>query len=330
MTARPPRQVVAALISCAALAFGGCASVSDRAQNSSLEALDPTLPPGPSSTTKPVKCSDTSFSSLAPSALPRPGHMPADTFMRDIQDRGHLIAGVDQNSKGLAYFNPITSRIEGFDIDMVREVARAIFGRPSIVYKAISTKQRESVIVNNEVDIVASAYSIACDRQRRMLFSSVYARAQQRLLVPRNSSVDRLSDLRGKKVCATVGSTSVKRLQGEVGVVPYPVAVRSDCLVALQEGDVAAITGDDTILFGFKQQDDHTRIVGPCLGIERYGMAINKAHRRFVPFVNAVLAKLRRDGKTTAFRERWLKGLRPPTAAEISQCSHRRTGPGTR
>lgn len=324
MIARPRSQVVAGLISCAALALGGCASVSDRAQNSSLAALDPALPKRPSSTKKDVKCSHTSFTSLAPSALPRPGHMPAGTFMREIQDRGHLIVGVDQNSKGLGYFNPITLRMEGFDIDLVREVARAIFGKPSIVYKAISTKQRESVIVNDEVDIVASAYSVTCDRQRSMLFSSVYDLAQQRLLVPTNSSVHRLSDLRGKKVCATVGSTSLQLLQGQVGVVPYPVAVRSDCLVALQEGDVAAITADDTILFGFKQQDDHTRIVGPCLSIEHYGMAINKAHRSFVPFVNAVLAKLGRDRKTTAFRERWLKGLRPPTAADISRCSGRR------
>jgi polar amino acid transport system substrate-binding protein len=316
------RPAVAALVACAAAACGGCGSVSDRAQDMSLQALDPALP-APPKRRKPAPCDDPSVSSLAPSALPRPGHMPAGTFMRTIQRRGRLVVGVDQNSKGLGYFNPITRRIEGFDIDLADEVARAIFGTPRIVYIAISTQQRDSVILNGDVDLVASAYSITCNRRRKMLFSSVYHRAQQRLLVPENSSVKRLGDLRGKKVCATVGSTSLDRLRREQGVVPRPVPLRSDCLVALQEGDVAAITSDDTILFGFHQQDRQTRMVGPCLGLERYGMAINKAHPPFVRFVNAVLARLRRQGKVTAFRKRWLPRLTAPTRAEVSRCDRR-------
>jgi polar amino acid transport system substrate-binding protein len=251
--------------------------------------------------------------------------MPAGTFMRTIQDRGHLIAGVDQNSQGLGYFNRVTQRFEGFDIDLAREIARAIFGRPRIAPRAITTEQRESVIVNHEVDIVASAFSITCQRRRRMLFSSVYYQAQQRLLVPKNSNVEGLSDpdLRHRKVCATRGSTSLERLKQEPDVVPFPEDQRSDCLVDLEEGDVAAVTSDDAILFGFTQQDRTTKIVGPCIGVERYGMAVNKAHRPFVRFVNAVLARLRRNGRAMRFRRHWLKGLRPPTAAGISRCDRR-------
>ena len=320
MSASRRRCAAAGLIAAAAVASGGCGSVSERAQDLSLQALDPIPPVAAPPPPKTPGCRYTSFRSQAPSALPRPGHMPAGTFMREIQDRGHLVVGVDQNSKGLGYFNPITQKIGGFDIDLAREVARAIFGRPRIVYIAISTKQRASVITNGDVDLVASAFSITCDRQRSMLFSSVYLRAQQRLLVPASSKVERLSDLRGRKVCATVGSTSVERLRTGIGVVPFQVPLRSDCLVALQEGDVAAATSDDAILYGFRQQDRQTRITGPCLGIERYGLAINKAHRPFVGFVNAVLARLRRDGELERLREHWLHGLRPPTAATIARC----------
>jgi hypothetical protein len=42
-----------------------------------------------------------------------------------------------------------------------------------------------------------------------------------------------------------------------------------------------------------------------------------------VRFVNAVLARLRREGKVTEFRRRWLKGVTPPTRAEISRCERR-------
>jgi polar amino acid transport system substrate-binding protein len=328
MSPRRRPAVVVWLIASMGVALGGCATVSDRAQNSSLAALA-TQEPKPGPGLQPLAatrgCSAHPYKSLGRGELPRRGQMPAATFMGTIQRRGKLIVGVDQNSLGLGYFNPLTGQMEGFDISMVREIARAIFGDPHrIVYKAISTAQRESAVYNEDVDIVASAFSISCTRRRHVLFSSVYYRARQKLLVAEHSKVSRLSDpdLRGRTVCATKDSTSIKRLAG-TGVVPAPVTLRSDCLVALQEGEVAAITADDTILAGFERQDKQTKIVGGCLNIERYGMAINRRHPEFVRFVNAVLARLRRDGKVKQFRDRWLKGLTTPTAAEIARCGHR-------
>jgi polar amino acid transport system substrate-binding protein len=297
-------------------ALGGCASVSDGAQQRSLAALDTQEPEpgaGPKELRGTAACKAHPFRSLPAAVLPPPGHMPAKTFMRTIRERGYLVAGVDQNTLALGYYNPIERSRVGFDIDLVREVAKAIFGdlHARIRYKAISTQQRESVIENAEVDIVASAFTITCERRRRVAFSSVYHRARQRLLVPVASHVSGLEGLRGERVCATKTSTSIKRLKG-TGVVPYPVALRPDCLVALQEGDVAAITADDTILLGFEQQDPQTKIVGPCLRRERYGMAINRAHPEFVRFVNGVLARLRHGGGLEKIRARWLRGLRAP------------------
>jgi polar amino acid transport system substrate-binding protein len=307
------------LILWAATTLGGCASVSDHAQSRSLEALTAKEPgPGPGIVfgTPTKSCLQDPFKSLPPArSLPRPGHMPRGTFMRHIQREHRIKVGVDQNSLGLGYYNSRDRRMEGFDIDLVREVARAIFGSDTsaIRYEAISTAQRDSVIVNGDVDIVASAYSINCKRRTRMLFSSVYHRSHQKLLVPSNSRVSSLwdPDLRGKKVCATNKSTSLTLLdemvkQKRTGAVSNGVALRSDCLVLLQEGVVAAITSDDAILLGFRRQDPQTKIAGGSLEPESYGMAINMAHPGFVRFVNAVLLRLRRNGCARAIERHWL------------------------
>ena len=322
------RRRHAGLIVCAALACGGCTAVSDDAQNSSLEALATQAPKPlryvPVAPKKPVSCADR-FDSLAPSVAPPPGRMPTGSYMRRIRERGSLVVGVDQNTVRLGYFNPRTKEMKGFDIDLVRAVARAIFGtsQDRIVFKAISTAQRESVIEFEEVDIVASAFSITCERLQNMYFSSVYYRAQQRLLVPEDSPHRSLSDLRNEEVCATKSSTSIGNLEG-TGVVRHPVELRPDCLVELQEGRVAAITADDSILFGLKEQDPQTRIVGGCINVERYGMAINRRHPEFVRFVNGVLEHLGRAG-LEKIRRRWLNGLPMATSDEISRCDRRST-----
>jgi polar amino acid transport system substrate-binding protein len=317
------------LVVCAAAALAGCATVSDRAQDRSLAALL-TEEPAPLEVDHPKAdpgCRRGDIKSAAPSPLPRPGHMPRATFMRTIQRRkpGKLIVGVDQNSLGLGYYDPDTRRMVGFDIEVVREVARAIFGDPHrIVFKAMSTQQRVSAVEDGDVDIVASAFSISCTRIKRVRFSSVYLRTQQKLLVTEKSKVSSLSDpdLLHKKVCATLDSTSLERLDLEKPrIIPDPVKLRPDCLVLLQEGAVSAITSDDAILIGFRQQDPQTKIVGGCLQIERWAMAINKAHPEFVRFVNGVLARMRRDDTLARLRKKWLKGITPPTDAEAAKCA---------
>jgi polar amino acid transport system substrate-binding protein len=325
MSARAHVRVAAALICCATLAVGACASPSNEAQKRALDALAvqdsgpvaPHTPPTKADLPKPAgHCSP--FRSLTPSAArPAPGKMSTGTFMHTIQRHGKLNVGVDQNTLGLGYFDSIrsTPRMEGFEIDLVREIARAIFGDPDkIRYTAISTQQRESVVQNGDVDLVASSFSIDCGRRKRMLFSSVYYQAQMRLLVPKRPKVAGLRDLDGKYVCVTNRSTTIRRLtelQPTTGIKIYVVPLRSDCLVKLQQGTVQAIASDDAILLGLHKQDPQTKIVGPGLQCESWGIAINSKHPEFVRFVNAVLARLRRSGYTQRRRDHWLEGLTP-------------------
>jgi polar amino acid transport system substrate-binding protein len=69
---------------------------------------------------------------------------------------------------------------------------------------------------------------------------------------------------------------------------------------------VAAISTDDSILDGLAAQDPFTKLVGPDLTQEPYGLAISKQHQDFVRFVNAVLVKERADGAWAASYARWV------------------------
>jgi polar amino acid transport system substrate-binding protein len=259
---------------------------------------------------------DPAAASLAPLGPPQ---VTAGSFMAKIRQRGYLIAGVDQSTYHFGYLNPLDGQIEGFDIDMIRAVAQAIFGNPDKVqYKAISDDQRIPDILNKSVDIVAHTMTITCDRLRQVDFSSVYFDAHQRVLIPDNSTADGgLADLGGKNVCATKGSDSVNTIT-DFPSHPRVVQVQfwTDCLVLLQQDQVAAVSTDDAILYGLAAQDPFTKVVGPELTDEPYGLAISKQHPEFVRFVNAVLAKERSNGAWEASYHRWVgpQGAAPPPA----------------
>jgi polar amino acid transport system substrate-binding protein len=253
--------------------------------------------------------------SLRPTGPPR---VTPGSFMAKIRARGHLIAGVDQSTYHFGFLNPLDGKIEGFDIDMVRAVAAAIFGNPNaVIFKAISDAQRIQDVRSGVVDIVAHTMTINCERLQKVDFSSVYFDAGQRVLVPSNSRATSLADLGGKKVCATSTSTSIDNIRAAPShPIAVPVTYWTDCLVLLQQGDVAAISTDDSILAGLKAQDPWTKIVGPRFTSEPYGLAISQQHPDFVRFVNAVLQQMRTDGQWTADYRHWVSTQVPaPPAA---------------
>lgn len=261
-------------------------------------------------------CGDPTASLRPPAVMPSPGQMPAGTTMARIHDRGYLIAGVDQNTDLFGYRNPADNKLEGFDIDMVRDVANAIFGDPNkVVYRAITSAQRVDALRTDQVDLVVRTFTINCARLQDVAFSTVYFDASRRVLVPLNSPVTSFGDLAQKKVCATDGSDSLGQDQGKPNS-PIPVAVNdwSDCLVMLQQGEVDAISTDNTILAGMVAQDPNTKIVGGSLAPEPYGIAINKQNTDFVGFVNGVLEQIRGNGSWSSSYNTWLAKNLGPTS----------------
>jgi polar amino acid transport system substrate-binding protein len=264
---------------------------------------------------------DPTAASLRPA--PGPPRVTPGSSMAKILARGYLIAGVSQSTYHFGYFNPLDGQTEGFDIDMVRAVAKAIFGNPDKVeFKAITDNRRIPDIENGSVDIVAHTMTINCDRLKDVDFSSVYFEANTRVLVLNDSPATGMASLGGQKVCATTSSTSAT-LIASYPVTPHPIAVTvpqwTDCLVLLQQGQVAAISTDDSILAGLHAQDPFTKVVGPPFAPQPYGLAISKQHPDFVRFVNAVLAQERADGDWAASYVQWVSGPGttappPPTA----------------
>jgi len=254
---------------------------------------------------------------------PGPPQVTPGSSMAKILARGYLIAGVSQSTYNFGYFNPLNGQTEGFDIDMIHAVAKAIFGNANNVeFKGITDDQRIPDIRNGSVDIVAHTMTISCDRLKSVDFSTVYFEANTRVLVLKDSKATGLASLGGQKVCATAGSNSATIISSypvTPRLVLVPVPQWTDCLVLLQQGQVAAVSTDDAILAGLKAQDPFTKIVGPRLAPQPYGLAISKQHPDFVRFVNAVLAQERADGDWAASYVRWVSGPgtappSPPTA----------------
>lgn len=253
---------------------------------------------------------------LTASLRPFPTRAEADAAVAAIRKRGRLLVGLDIGSNLFSFRDPITGEVTGFDVDIAGEVARDIFGNPRAVeYRILSSSDRIAALQNNSVDIVVKTMTITCERREKVNFSTVYFTGYQRILAPRDSPITQPEDLSGKRVCVARGTTSLDRVRE---IEPQPVIISvvtwADCLVALQQREVDAVSTDDAILAGLVAQDPYLHIVGPSMAEQPYGIGINLANTPLVRFVNGTLERIRTDGTWDTLYRRWLTVLGPAPA----------------
>jgi len=334
MSRRILRTPLTVAVLAVSLLLGGCSSAGvyeTTAVPKPSAAPAPSAVPAPATAPAPAGSDVTTancLKSYAPAdTLPAPRDMPSGSYMKKIQDRGRLIAGVSADTLLLGARNPISGQIEGFDIDMLHAVSQAIFADPDrIELRVVTAAQRLPVLQDASVDIVARNMTINCARWKDIAFSSEYYRSGQKVLVrlgEKTASGGRITgmqDLKGKKVCAPNGSTSMDKLRTFKGLEPVGADAHTGCLVLFQQGKVDAITGDDTVLAGLAAQDPYAEVVqAPAFTAEPYGLGINKKNVDFVRFVNGVIAKMKSEGQWAKNYQTWLaeslgKAPAPPTA----------------
>jgi polar amino acid transport system substrate-binding protein len=302
------RRSVLVLGLTAAIALSGCTSSSTpRPTPAASENATPTTAAAPAAAicTNPNEDPRASFAPTTTNLVP--GEFPAGSTMAKIHKRGYLIAGVSADTLLFGFRNPFSGQLEGFDIDMVKQVANEIFGSPNkISYKVLTYAQRIPALQSGAVDIVADVMTINCVRWESIDFSSEYFHAGQKVLVSTDSKAKTINDLNGKRVCAAEGSTNIDNLKNYPKVITVPVPDISDCMVLFQQGSVDAVTGDDTVLAGFVAQDPYAKVVGPEFTSEPYGLGIKQHNTDFVQYVNAIVQQMRVDGTWAKMYKKWL------------------------
>lgn len=312
-TTRALRRLAALGVVLALAACGGPTGLQDLGRSP-----EPTPEETGSGTSNPppaVTCDDATVSY-------EPGGTSADLAslpgVEEIRSRGSIVAGVSADTNLLGSRNPFTGDLEGFDVDVVRDLSTAIFGTPDrVTYRVITSGDRVGVLQEGAVDVVVRAFTMTCARWEQIGFSASYFEAGQKVLVADTSEVTRLEDLAGQRVCAPAGTTTLDRV-ADYGVEVVPVATHSACLALFQQGRVDAITGDDTILAGFAAQDPHAKVVGTAISSEPYGVGVAAEDVDLARFVNAVLAERVADGRWQASYEQWLApALGPAVVAPV-------------
>ncbi len=236
--------------------------------------------------------------------------------MARIQQAGKVKIGVKFDAPGFGFQNTgfqntefqntLTNQLEGFDIEISKLIAQAIFGgtigdaSSKVDFVQAVSRNREPFLQNGTVDMVIATYTINDLRKALVDFAGPYYLAHGDIMVKTGDTTIRaFADLNGKTVCIARNSTYEQsvRLQAPQAIV-LPLDTYAQCTDAINDGRAQALATDNVILAGLAQASGGKySLVGLSFTDEPYGVGIKKGDAVFATFLNGRIKEIEDSGK---------------------------------
>jgi polar amino acid transport system substrate-binding protein len=223
----------------------------------------------------------------------------------EVKQRGRWKIGVKCDFPPFGYINR-QNKIAGYDVDVARRFAELAFGkRTRISLTCVTTPSRIPALQRKDVDIIISTLTWTSAREEIIDYSYPYYNATGRLLVPNNSSIQRLTDLRGKRIATTRGSI-YDRYVGNCFSTATKVLTDSPvaALENLRSGRADTFMFDDTFLLGVAANDANLKMTTHKFLAVPYGIGIRKNEPAMRRWVNAAVLQMKRRDEFWAILRR--------------------------
>jgi glutamate/aspartate transport system substrate-binding protein len=241
-----------------------------------------------------------------------------------IKATGAVTMGVRESSIPMSYTTG-DSRFDGFHIEVCRMILNDIKDKLGmstlrINYQPVTAQNRMPLVQNGTVDIECGTTTNNTARQRDVSFANTLYVEEVRIAVKANSGINSISQLAGKKVATTTGTTSVQLLRKHekaTGVNFDEVFGKdhADSFLLLESGRADAFVMDGSILAGNianSRNPKDFKIVGEVLSVEPIAIMVRKDDPQFKADVNAAIAKIVANGSMPKLWDKWFLKPIPP------------------
>src|SRR5215217_5696630 len=235
----------------------------------------------------PTRQATPSATSAAAATLPR---LPAN-----IKARKRWIVGVKCDAPPFGYIN-VKGQNAGFDVEIARWFSRFAFGRANRVsFTCAPTPSREPLLTTDRVDLVISTFTYTADRDLRIDFSRAYYKATGRLLVKNDSPIQKLADIKGRRVATTSGSIYDRWMKKCFTDTDVSVSDSfTNALLSFNQGRADAVMWDDTVLVGVAAADRSAKLTNDLFLALPYGIGIKQGNVALKRWVDSRLEIMRK------------------------------------
>jgi glutamate/aspartate transport system substrate-binding protein len=214
----------------------------------------------------------------------------------------------------------------GYSIDLCKRVIAQIgntLAQPNLKVNWVgaSTPERLQMVASGKADLECANTTQTLSRLANVDFSSLIFIDAGAFLVRTDSSINRVSDLAGKKIAVLKGTTTETRLrallqQSLVNATVVPVEQAGEGMTMLDASTVDAYAGDKIKLLGLVAQSSDPRryqYLSEELSFEPYAFALPRNDSALRLEVNRALTQIYMSGEIETIFMNWLGKLGRPS-----------------
>jgi polar amino acid transport system substrate-binding protein len=212
----------------------------------------------------------------------------------EVKQRQRWVVGVKCDVPPFGYID-VRGENAGFDVEIAQWFARFAFGNAGrVTYECAPTPAREPLLTSGRVDLVISTFTYTTDRDTRIDFSTPYFKAAGKLLVPNDGPIQRVNDIRGRRVSTTSGSIYARwmaRCFPNTQVMTFDSF--TNAFLALKQGRADAVMWDDTGMAPIAAAERSYKLTADTFLEAPYGIGIRQGHAQMKRWVDSRLEIMR-------------------------------------
>jgi glutamate/aspartate transport system substrate-binding protein len=194
-----------------------------------------------------------------------------------------------------------------------------------IAYVKVTSDDRIPAVMQNKIDLECGSTTANAERAKQVAFSPLMFVAGTKLMVPKASSVSAVTDLKGKTVVVTKGTTNEQAMHNAdkkyslgLNIVASPDHEQSYQM--LVDGKADAFATDDILLYGLiarHKSQDRFRVTGDYLSYDPYGIMFRKGEPQLTAVVERAFRKLGSNHDLIPLYNKWFVS-RLPTGERLN------------
>ena len=259
-------------------------------------------------------------------ALPAALAQAPSATLDKIKASGKAVLGVRESSPPMAYALGANEKYVGYHVELCERVLKEIAPTAKLEYMAITAQSTMPLVSNGTVDIGCGPTTNNLARQQQVAFAVTSYVSEVRMAVRKDSDLKSISQLGGRTIAASTGTTAVQLLRKQERVVGSPIKTvlgkdHHESFMLLESGRADAFVLDDNILAGVianSKDPSAYRIVGEPLGAEPIALLFRKDDPGFKAAVDGVLTRLMQSGEMEKIYTKWFVNPIPPKNASLN------------
>lgn len=261
-------------------------------------------------------------------ALASGAYAQATDTIAKVKASGVITMGVRDSSGALSYTLG-DGKYAGYHVEICQRIIanleKAVGKKVEVKYQSVTSQNRIPLVQNGTVDIECGSTTNNATRQKDVAFALTTFVEEVRMAVKANSGIASITQLNGRNVATTTGTTSVQTLRRNerANGIDFKEVYGKDhaeSFLLLESGRADAFVMDGSILAGnianAKNPGDF-KIVGEVLSVEPIAIMMRKDDPAFKKLADDTVREMTRSGEIAKIYDKWFMQPIPPKNTKV-------------